>query len=101
MARQRLEIPLAIERLGFVVETIQDHGDKWKGLAGLVAVAQGLGDEKPAQATTLMRSADSQPGKHRYRQDATRQLLADLGRQVAEIDLARSQGVIACDRLGI
>ena len=79
MTRQRLEIPLPIKRLGFVVETIQDRGDEWKGFARLVAIAQGLGNEKPAQATALMRSADSQPGKHRYRQEATRQLLADLG----------------------
>ena len=63
MAGQLAEVPSLIECLGSVVYAVKDHGNKREGLAGLPAIAQGLGQEqiRPSPALVAMSSRPATP----------------------------------------
>ena len=97
MSRQCIEVPLPVERLGSIVETIQDNGHEGKRLSRLAAVAERLRDQSCPQSLSLMLSAHAQPSQHRHREASSREVLGHLDRQIAEIHLCHRQRIVADD----
>src|SRR5260370_81126 len=98
MAGQLFKIPVLIERLCRVADTVEDDGDESEGAAGFGTLAQGLSQEQPTQSLALVRGAYSQPRQHGDGEHSTRQTPGGFGRQVAEIHLSRGQRVVPAYR---
>src|SRR5260370_38503031 len=88
MAGQLFKIPVLIERLCRVADTVEDDGDESEGAAGFGTLAQGLSQEQPPQSLALVRGAYSHPRQHGDGEQSTRPTPRRFGRQAAESALS-------------
>jgi len=101
MAGQFREVPLLIEPLGGVGETIEYDGDEGEGVACLVAFAERLCQQRAAEPLALPVLRDPEPRENSDGQRSAGKLSGDIVGQVAEVDLASGEGVIADDPIPI
>ena len=99
MPRQFLEVEPMVERLGGVVDAVDDHGDEGKRLAGLETIVEGLGEEEAAEALPLALDTDAEPGEDRHGQLPAWEPADGHGGKVGEVDLASGQREITRDCL--
>lgn len=98
IARQFCEVPSLIERLGRIIDAVEDDCYERERLTRLIAIAQSLRQKQITQLLTLIEHAHSQPCQDCHRQGTSRQFAGELRRQVTKVNLARRERVEAGDR---
>jgi hypothetical protein len=53
MSRKFLKVVVLVEGFGRVINAVEDYGDEGEGLAGVEAVAEGLGEEETPEPLAL------------------------------------------------
>ncbi len=84
--RQLAEVPAPIERLGRLVDAVEDDRHDREDAARQVTIHERLREQAVPETQTSVTHVHAEPGQHRHRKIPAGQVSAELRRQVGEAE---------------